>query len=125
LLEECRTVSGSDTRFTWVGDKFLTAAGVGEWMELPLWLSEEKRGVRGFMSVDCSKAIAHGLRFRPLAETIRDTLDWAGSLSEPSAPDTSHGAPRTEAGMEPEREAQLLKEWHESQEQAEDELAVS
>ena len=28
------------------------------------------------MQVDCSKAIAAGLRFRPVAETVADTLAW-------------------------------------------------
>jgi hypothetical protein len=32
---------------------------------------------------------------------------------------------RSKAGMEPEREAQVLEEWQHSPEQAEDELAVS
>lgn len=117
LLEECRAVSGSDARFTWVSEKFLAGAKVGEWMEMPLWISEEASPeARGFMSVNCAKAIAHGLTFRPLADTIHDTLDWAGGLSEAPAPDTSYLSPRPEAGMEAEREAQVLKDWHEAQE---------
>ncbi|HEX8144939.1 MAG TPA: NAD-dependent epimerase/dehydratase family protein [Pyrinomonadaceae bacterium] len=126
LLEECQRVSGSDARFTWVGDKFLSDAGVGEWMELPLWLSEAAPDTpRGFMAVNCAKAIAHGLSFRPLAVTVRDTLDWAGTVSEAPAPETSYGLPRPKAGMEPEREAQVLKAWHDAEEEhADDELAV-
>jgi 2'-hydroxyisoflavone reductase len=116
LLEECRMVSQSDARFTWVGGKFLAEAKVGEWMEMPLWISEEASpDARGFMSVNCAKAIAHGLNFRPLAETIRDTLRWANGVSNEPAPDSSY-APRPEAGMEAEREAQVLKDWHEAQE---------
>jgi 2'-hydroxyisoflavone reductase len=129
LLEECREVARSDARFTWANDKFLTDAGVEEWTELPLWLSEAAPDTpRGFMSVNCAKAITHGLTFRPLAYTVRDTLDWASKLSETLTTDTSYGAPRPKAGMEPEREAQVLKEWHEAQaaeaEHAADETAV-
>jgi 2'-hydroxyisoflavone reductase len=99
-----------------VDDKFLVDAGVGEWMELPLWLSEVAPDApRGFMAFNCSKAIAHGLTFRPLADTVRDTLRWAQTLSETTAPDSSYGPPRPKAGMEPAREAQLLKEWHDAQ----------
>jgi 2'-hydroxyisoflavone reductase len=116
LLDECLAVSASDASFTWVDDKFLIDAGVGEWMELPLWLSEiAPDAPRGFMAVNCSKAIAHGLTFRPLADTVRDTLLWAEALSETPAPDSSYGPPRPRAGMEPEREAQVLKAWHDAQ----------
>lgn len=117
LLEESRRVTESDARLTWVSEKFLADKGVGEWMELPLWISEEASpDARGFMALNCAKAIAQGLNFRPLAETIRDTLDWANALAEAPAPDSSYAA-RAKAGMEPEREAQLLKAWHEAQQQ--------
>jgi 2'-hydroxyisoflavone reductase len=116
LLEACRTVSRSDARFTWVGEKFLADAKVGEWMEMPLWISEEASpDARGFMSINCAKAIAHGLTFRPLADTVRATLDWANGLSETPEPDTIHTSTQPKAGMEAEREAQVLKDWHEAQ----------
>jgi 2'-hydroxyisoflavone reductase len=100
-----------------VDDKFLIEAGVGEWMELPLWLSEiAPDAPRGFMAFNCSKAIAHGLTFRPLADTVRDTLRWAQTLSQTPAPDSSYGPARPKAGMETEREAHVLKAWHAAQE---------
>ena len=40
VLETCREVSGSDTTFRWIRPKVLQAHGVGEWMELPLWISD-------------------------------------------------------------------------------------
>ncbi|HEX5715323.1 MAG TPA: epimerase [Thermoanaerobaculia bacterium] len=64
LLETCREVTGSDATFTWVD---------GNDLDLPLWIPEEKSG---FDSVDNGKARAEGLAFRPLADTIRDTLAW-------------------------------------------------
>ncbi len=119
LLEECRTVSGSSARFTWASEKFLAGAKIGEWMEMPLWISEEASpDARGFMSVNCAKAIAHGLTFRPLSDTVRDTLDWASGLSEAPAPDKSYLTPRPEAGIEAERESHILKDWHESREES-------
>jgi 2'-hydroxyisoflavone reductase len=72
LLETCREVTRSDATFTWVD---------GNDLDLPLWIPEEKSG---FDSVDNSKARAEGLAFRPLADTIRDTLAWVEA--DPAAP---------------------------------------
>lgn len=75
---------------TWATDEFLQEHDVGEWMELPLWIA----GVD--LEVDVSRAIAAGLRFRSLAETL------AGAA----------GASAVEGvGLTPEREAELLAAW--------------
>src|SRR6266550_2987283 len=67
MLEECRVVSKSDAHFTWVSDRFLLKENVVPWSELPLWLPEEEAPhMKGFMSVDCSKAVTAGLTLRPL-----------------------------------------------------------
>jgi len=59
----------------WVEDETLLAAGVGPWMELPLWLPGDEDA--GLMQVDISHALAAGIGFRPLEETARDTLAWS------------------------------------------------
>jgi 2'-hydroxyisoflavone reductase len=53
-------------------------------------------------TIDCSRAIAAGLVFRPLSETINDVLDWdlVKADTEPAA------------GLKPERERELLRAWH-------------
>jgi len=107
LLETCRTVSGSDARFSWLPEAFLLAQGAGPWMELPLWVPETEE-YRGFMEVDCQRALAAGLTFRPLAETVRDTLAW--DAARPTAEREA-----TPAGLKPEREAALLAAWHAAQ----------
>jgi 2'-hydroxyisoflavone reductase len=43
-------------------------------MGVPLWVAAP--GWEGANDVDVSRALAAGLRLRPLAETIRDTLAW-------------------------------------------------
>ena len=64
-------------------------------MELPLWLPDPEWA--GMHSTDVSAAVAAGLRFRPLAETIRGAAD----------------APLEDGvGLTPEREAELLAAWH-------------
>ena len=111
LLESCRAVSGSDAWFTWVDEKFLRENEVGEWMELPLWIAETGDPAwRRMMEADVSRAVAEGLRFRPVADTVRDTLEWALRTGDPGAPLAS-GLELGEAGMDPDREAELLVEW--------------
>ena len=94
LLEVCRSVSASDAEMTWVPDAFLLEHGVGEWMELPLWIADPAQS--GEAVVD--RAIAAGLRFRPLAETVQATIDEAVTTDA--------------AGLAPAREGELLREWH-------------
>lgn len=77
VLEECRAASNSDATFTWVSESFLLQENVASWSEMPLWLPEEAAPhLAGFMFVSPNKAIQAGLRFRPLSETVRDTLEW-------------------------------------------------
>ena len=100
VLEHCREVSGSDANFVWVSEQFLLEHEVAPYTQMPLWVQS---WMIGFARVTCQKAITAGLRFRSLAETIRDTLAWDATRS---ANDALH------AGLTPEREQQLLREWH-------------
>jgi 2'-hydroxyisoflavone reductase len=104
LLDACRAVSGSDAQISWVSERFLLDAGVQPWSELPLWVPAEDPSNAGFDAIDCSRAIAAGLRFRPLADTIRDTLAWAATRPADHA---------WRAGLAREREAELLAAWGE------------
>ena len=97
VLEECRAVSGGDARFVWAPAEWLVEREVGEWMELPLWLSDP--AYAGMMHVDVSRALAAGLELRPLAETIADTLAWVRRGEAPTDPP---------AGMKRDRERELL-----------------
>jgi 2'-hydroxyisoflavone reductase len=106
LLETCRAVSGSDADLVWIPDEFLLEHGVGAWMELPLWLEP---GEAGFLQADVSKAVAAGLVFRPLEETVAATLEWARADGERTA--LASGIDAGEAGMRPDREAELLAAW--------------
>ena len=96
LVGTCRDVAGSDAAFTWVSDEFLVEHEVGEWMELPIWVQSADEA--GIHETDVSRALSAGLTFRPLEETVRDTLD----LAEPT----------DAAGLTPEREAELLAGWN-------------
>jgi 2'-hydroxyisoflavone reductase len=102
LLDTCVKVSGSDARFTWVDEDFLLEQSVGPWMELPLWLPASMNAINTARS---DKAYAAGLTFRPIAETVRDTLVWDATLP----PDTER-----RAGLAPAREAAVLDAWESS-----------
>ncbi|MEP6976654.1 MAG: NAD-dependent epimerase/dehydratase family protein [Thermoleophilia bacterium] len=90
-------LAGADV--TWVDSSFLLEQGVGEWMELPLWIADP--AFAGHARTDVSRAVEAGLTFRPLDETIRDTERW----------DAARGEGVLAAGLTPEREAELLEAW--------------
>ncbi len=71
---------GGDAELVWVDDQTLLDAGVGPWMELPLWLPGDEYA--GLLRADISRALAAGLTFRPLEETARDTLAWSLEAGE-------------------------------------------
>lgn len=89
FLDECRTVTGSDARFTWAGDTFAVKLWENPDVNFQPWVPDEYAGMR---DADCRKAIAAGLTFRPLAETIRDTLAW--KAAGPSRDDMRSGLSR-------------------------------
>ncbi|MFY9577970.1 MAG: NAD-dependent epimerase/dehydratase family protein [Gaiellaceae bacterium] len=97
LLDECLSVIRSDARLTWVPSDYLLGEGVEEWMGVPLWIASP--GWQAANSVPVSKATAAGLTFRPLAETIADTLAWDAQREWPRADGV---------GLSPEREQELL-----------------
>lgn len=102
LLEACKAVSGSDAHFTWLSDSFLLEAGAMPWGEIPLWIPENDPDAAGFLHVNGDKAIAAGLIFRPVTETICDTLAWDGTRP----PNIER-----QAGLSRERERELLQAW--------------
>ena len=109
LLDSCKAVGGSDAQFTWVPDAFLEEQKAGPWMELPLWIPATDPDEVGFDNVNCQKAIAAGLTFRPLDDTVRATLAWDATRPSDRA---------WRAGLTREREAEVLRAWHDSQKQA-------
>jgi 2'-hydroxyisoflavone reductase len=74
LLERARGTIGSDANIVWVDEQLVLDAGVQPWMELPLWLPGDDYA--GMARTDVSVAQAAGLRFRPVEETVADTLAW-------------------------------------------------
>jgi hypothetical protein len=73
--------------------------GLGEIHEtwFPMWHPQ----LPGFHAYDPGKATAAGLRPRPFAETIADTLSW----------DRERGAPLLSAGLPADEERAVLDAW--------------
>ncbi len=108
LLDSCVQVASkkdlTPANFIWLDEKFLVAHEVGYGSELPL-CSPSAVGKSDDTIFDSSKAISAGLTFRPLTETIDETISWARQRSP------KH---QMRAGLSPERETQLLKAWSET-----------
>jgi 2'-hydroxyisoflavone reductase len=101
MLSEILAVVGPPgTTFTWVGRSFLLDAGEND-MTLPMWPGGDPVGM--FEAADPSRAEAAGLAPRPLAQTIRETLDHEQAQPTKTFPGV---------GLPAEREADLLARWH-------------
>ena len=105
LMQDSLAVTGSDMTPVWVDKDFISENEVAEGGGLPIW--EHPDGEYAPLSlVDGSRAAAAGLKNRPTRETARDTMNWWKTLP----------ADRSEnlrAGLSAEKEADLLRSWHE------------
>ncbi len=100
VLDACHHLSQREASLTWVTEAFLLAQAVKPWSDLPLWLPIHE-GALGFYRTNCQKALAQGLTFRTLSETVTDTLAWAQNHT------------LQKAGISLTREAALLQAWRE------------
>lgn len=97
----------SDARLTWVPADFLEQHEVMPWMHMTVWVPPDS-DFGGLGAVDNTAAVADGLTYRPLSETMVDTLAWWNEQ-----PEERRAEPR--AGLAPEREVEVLAAWHEGQ----------
>lgn len=103
LLEACQAATPAKATLTWVPWPFLEKAGVAPWAELPGWLPRQLPDSAA-MALSSARAIARGLRFRPVAETARDTLAWWKTLPE-------ERRAKLGSGLAPEKERAVLDRW--------------
>jgi len=76
FLDECVRIAGNHTELAWIPDDEVHAAGIEGWTELPLWIAEDDAEAGGIFEADNRRAVGQGLTFRPVAQTIGDTLQW-------------------------------------------------
>ncbi|MCA0375498.1 MAG: twin-arginine translocation signal domain-containing protein [Gemmatimonadetes bacterium] len=104
MLYGIKAVTTSEAKFTWVPADFLAEKQVRPWSDMPVWVPPVGR-TAGFTSVNCKKAYAAGLTFRPLADTAADTLAWYHK--RPAAEQE-----KARAGLAADKEKAVLAEWH-------------
>jgi 2'-hydroxyisoflavone reductase len=93
-----KLVSPENTELCWVDESALQENHVQPWIELPFWLPDSLN-MNGMMRANINKAIEAGLSFRPMKETILETLEW--SLHERKG--------KWKAGLEREKEFRVLE----------------
>jgi 2'-hydroxyisoflavone reductase len=108
FLDACQPGTGAHpgagrepATFEWRDDAFLRKHDVAPWKDLPMWIPDSDPKANGFLDVPIARALAAGLGFRPLRDTIVDTVAW--SVSRPADREWK-------AGLTPERERALLAE---------------
>lgn len=105
IFETCRKVSGSDATFTYVSTEFMKEKELQEWSDIPVYVNLDGPEA-GHPYIDVSKALQQGLTFRPISETIRDTLNWWASVSQERKDRPMR------SGLTAQREQEALKAWH-------------
>lgn len=102
LLTTAVAVSGSAADLVWATPGQIEAAGIGAWIELPLWIPPDSADF-GMHSGDVSAAYAQGLACRPIRDTLADTWAW---IQAEGYPVSRSGRPAL--GVGPEKERRLL-----------------
>ena len=92
-LATARDVADAKTTFAWLPEKVLQDFGEEASRWFPMWQPNS-----GFHTYDSSKALRAGLKVRPLAATVADTLAW----------DEARGRPELRFGLPRARERELL-----------------
>ncbi len=104
MVYGCRAVTSADVQFTWVDTDFLLEREMRPYGDFPCWMPARGESA-GFQRFDLSRPLAAGLKYRPLAVTARDTLEW-----HKTRPLERQATLRS--GITAEKEAELLTAWH-------------
>jgi 2'-hydroxyisoflavone reductase len=99
FINECHRLARKPVDLVWADEQFLVDRRCNNWNKLPLWLPSQSK-MTGLFHIDCRKAQDKGLSFRPLSETIADTLSW----------DDQRADRIMRVGLELEEEATLLNQ---------------
>ncbi len=105
MLDACVAAAAANkATLTWVPADFLNEhRQPGD--NLPIWIPPVGP-YAGFHCWSNDRAVKAGLKFRPIKQTVQDTLSWFKTL-----PEARQASLR--AGLSSKREAELLAAWHE------------
>jgi len=104
LLADSMAVTGAEVTPTWVSAGFIDAQNLGEGRSIPIWASPDGE-YASVASVSGERAVAKGLRNRPVRETARDLISWWKTLPEDRTQ-------KIRAGLSAQRETEMLTLWH-------------
>jgi 2'-hydroxyisoflavone reductase len=99
LLEACRKAAGARSTLAWVDGAWVAKRGEEIF---PIWAPYQGE-TKGFHTWSNARAVKAGLKFRPCAVTVKDTLAWYKTQSA--------GGRIRLAGPTADKEAKLLAEW--------------
>lgn len=117
VIESCTRVTGpGSAEPVWVDADFLQSQGIAAWQNMPAWIPASSDGYTGIGQLSTAKAIAAGLKTRPLDETNRNTLAYytqrqAELRAEQGDEFADDWATKIRGGISREREAEVLKAW--------------
>jgi 2'-hydroxyisoflavone reductase len=104
-IKSINEAAGNKAQIEWIDENFLSENEVAPWSDLPLWLPAN---MGGMASVSIRKALNDGLKFTPLEDTVKDTLEWVKSRKENYH--RKEGV-QIKAGLAREKEKELLEKW--------------
>lgn len=80
VARACLTGTDSRADIVVVGSDAAKAAGLVPWQHIPFWMEPE---IYSVMQMNIDRALATGLRIRPLVDTVRDTYTWLRKANHP------------------------------------------
>ncbi|MEU6316139.1 SDR family oxidoreductase [Streptomyces sp. NPDC047009] len=109
LLDACVQATGAQAELRWTDPDVVLGAGIEPWTQLPVWMPPGSEGHGALHGADVSRAVAAGLRCRPVTETVADTWSWLKALGDGGAPgEAPQRADRPRVGLDPAVEAKVL-----------------
>jgi 2'-hydroxyisoflavone reductase len=105
MMAACRAATTSESTLTWVDTQFLKERP--EQADFPIWLPPTGE-YAGFALRSNARAVKAGLKFRPVPDTARATLEWFKSLDQ-------ERQDKLATGPKPDDEQAILAAWHEKQ----------
>src|SRR5262249_25092571 len=104
FLDACNQAGGGHATFTWADAAFLDAQKGEACSDMPVWVPATGDSA-GSARTSTARAVARGLAFRPVADTVKATLDWFRTLP-------ADRQAKLRAGITADRESQVLVAWH-------------
>ena len=98
-------VGTPDPKLVWVPAEFLEQQKVAPWQDMPVWIPATG-DMAGSGTMSNARATGKGLRFRPVSDTAKATLEWVNGLDADTRTKVT-----SRAGLKPEREAEVLTAW--------------